>query len=104
MQHHFQQTLSVTYIRRATRETVMNLSALENAQKISPLATRLWIEVGPHPVCTGYIKSTIHFTELAMPLIRRGDDKWITMTESMVALHFAGVEVGRNEFYRPFES
>lgn len=98
-------TLNANYVRRATRETVNFLSALETAQKISTISDdTVWIEVGPHPVCTGFVKSTIPSTKLAIPSIRRGDDNWKTMAESMVALHLAGVEVGWNEFHRPFES
>lgn len=97
-------TLNANYVRRATRETVDFLSALENAQKVSTISDdTVWIEIGPHPVCTGFIKTTIPSTTLAIPSIRRGDDNWKTMAESMAALHLAGVEVGWNEFHRPFE-
>ena len=98
-------TLNANYVRRATRETVNFLSALENAQNISTISDEtVWIEVGPHPVCTGFVKSTLPSTELAIPSMRRGDNNWKTMAESMAALHLAGVEVGWNEFNRPFES
>ncbi|KAL5041470.1 hypothetical protein BDW71DRAFT_217836 [Aspergillus fruticulosus] len=97
-------TLNANYVRRATRETVDFLFALENAQKVSTISDdTVWIEIGPHPVCTGFIKTTIPSTKLAIPSIRRGDDNWKTMAESMAALHLAGVEVGWNEFHRPFE-
>ncbi|SLM39055.1 polyketide synthase [Lasallia pustulata] len=98
-------TLNANYVRRATREAVDFLSALENAQKISTISDEtVWIEIGPHPVCTGFVKSTIPLTELAVPSIRRGDDNWKTMAESMAALHLAGVGISWNEFHRPFES
>ena len=98
-------TLNANYVRRATREAVDFLSALENARKISTISNEtVWIEIGPHPVCTGFVKSTIPSTELAIPSIRRGDDNWKTVAESMAALHLAGVGVSWNEFHRPFES
>ena len=98
-------TLNANYVRRATREPVDFLSALENAQKISTISDEtVWIEIGPHPVCIGFIKSTIPSTALAIPSIRRGDDNWKTMAESMAALHLTGVKVSWNEFHRPFES
>lgn len=97
-------TLNANYVRRATREAVDFLSALENAQKVSTISDEtVWIEIGPHPVCTGFIKRTIPSTELAIPSIRRGDDNWKTMAESMAALHLAGVNVSWNEFHRPLE-
>ena len=98
-------TLNANYVRRATREAVDFLSALENAQKISTISDEtVWIEIGPHPVCTSFVKSTIPCTELAIPSIRRGDNNWKTMAESIAALHLAGVEISWNEFHRPFES
>lgn len=98
-------SLSANYVRRATREAVDFLSALENAQKISTISDEtVWIEIGPHPVCNGFVKATIPSTGLTVPSIRRGDDNWKTMAESMAALHLAGVEVRWNEFHHPFES
>ncbi len=98
-------TLNANYVRRATREPVDFLSALKNAQKISTISDKtVWIEIGPHPVCTGFVKSLIPFTELAIPSIRRDDNNWKTMAESMTALYLAGVQVDWNEFHRPFES
>ncbi|KAH6722851.1 putative polyketide synthase [Leptodontidium sp. MPI-SDFR-AT-0119] len=98
-------TLNANYVRRATRETCDFLSALENAQKVSTVCDEtVWIEIGPHPVCTNFIKSTIPSTTLAAPSIRRGEDNWKTMAESMAALHVAGVAVDWNEFHRPFEN
>ncbi|KAH8701023.1 putative polyketide synthase [Talaromyces proteolyticus] len=98
-------TFNANYVRRATRETVDFLSALENAQAISTISDEtVWVEIGPHPVCTGFVKSTIPSTRLTIPSLRRGEDSWKTLAESMAALHLAGVEVGWNEFHRPFES
>ncbi|KFZ02364.1 hypothetical protein V500_00253 [Pseudogymnoascus sp. VKM F-4518 (FW-2643)] len=97
-------TLNANYVRRATREPVDFLSALENARKISTISDEtIWIEIGPHPVCTNFVKTTIPSTKLAIPSIRRGDDNWKTMAESMAALHLAGFGVSWNEFHRPFE-
>nr|QZS37281.1 non-reducing polyketide synthase [Talaromyces sp.] len=97
-------TLNANYVRRATREAVDFLAALENAQNISAISDEtVWIEIGPHPVCTGFVRSTIPTTQLTIPSLRRGDDNWKTMAESMAALHLAGIDVSWNEFHRPFE-
>jgi acyl transferase domain-containing protein len=80
------------------------LTALENAQKISSISNEtIWIEIGPHPVCTNFVKNTIPSAELAIPSFRRGENNWKTMAESMAALHLAGIEVSWSEFHRPFE-
>lgn len=97
-------TLNANYVARATRESVDFLAALQNAQKISTISEEtIWIEIGPHPVCTGFVKSTVPSTKVAVPSMRRGEDNWKTMAESMAALHLAGVSVDWNEFHRPFE-
>lgn len=97
-------TLNANYVRRATREAVDFLSALENAQTISAISDEtVWIEIGPHPVCTGFVRSTIPSTQLTVPSLRRGDDNWKTMAESMAALHLAGIDVNWYELHRPFE-
>lgn len=97
-------TLNASYVRRATRETVDFVAALKNAEKIHTISdATVWVEIGPHPVCTNFIKATLPSTEVAVPSFRRGEDNWKTMAESMAALHLAGVDVSWNEFHRPFE-
>jgi monodictyphenone polyketide synthase len=98
-------TLNANYVRRATREAMDFLTARENAQKISTVCNEtIWIEIGPHPVCTDFVKSILPYEVLALPSMRRGDDKWKTMSESMAALHLAGIDISWNEFHQPFES
>jgi monodictyphenone polyketide synthase len=97
-------TLSANYVRRSTREAVDFLSALESAQQIGAINEEtVWVEIGPHPVCTGFVKSTIENFALAVPSLRRDDDSWKTMAESMAALHLTGLPVDWNEFHRAFE-
>ena len=98
-------TLNAKYVRRATRETVDFLSAMENAQKASSISDEtVWIEIGPHSVCTGFVKTTSPSARLVVPSFRRDEDNWKTMADSMAALHLVGVPVSWNEFHRPFES
>lgn len=98
-------TLNANYVRRATRECVDFVSALEAAQTVATISPEtIWIEIGPHPVCTSFVKSTIPSTQVAIPSFRRGEDNWKTLAESMAVLHLAGVKVGWNEFHRPFDN
>ena len=99
-------TLNATYMRRGTRESVDFFSAIEDAHNVSTVYEEtVWIEIGPHPVCTGFIKS-IMSTKcdlVAAPSMRRGDSNWKTLAESMAVLHQAGLPIDWNEFHRPFE-
>ncbi|KAG6358778.1 hypothetical protein INS49_012297 [Diaporthe citri] len=99
-----EKTINATYIRRATRETVDFKTALEVAHKISTVdETMAWIEIGPHPVCIGFARSTLPSLGAAVPSLRRGEDDWKTISQSLAALHTAGVQVGWGEFHSPFE-
>ncbi|KAJ5698551.1 hypothetical protein N7462_000556 [Penicillium macrosclerotiorum] len=97
-------TVNATYMRRATRETVNFHAALNTAQRISTVdETTVWVEIGPHPVCMGFVKSSLPSTALTTPSLRRGENNWMTMTRSLGALHCAGIDIDWNEFHRPFE-
>lgn len=97
-------SLNANYMRRATRETVNFLSALEVANQIGTVdEDTAWIEIGPHPVCTGFVKSSLSPINVAVPSLRRDDDNWTTMAQSLATLHCAGVQISWNEFHRPFE-
>ncbi|PHH89547.1 hypothetical protein CDD83_5806 [Cordyceps sp. RAO-2017] len=98
-------TLNAGYVRRATRDAVDFLAAVQSARKMSAIGDEtVWVEIGPHPVCTGFVKSAIPSTGLVVPSLRRGEDSWKTMAEAMAALHLAGIAVGWDEFHRPMES
>lgn len=97
-------TVNSNYVRRATREPVNFLSALEAAHSIKTIdETIVWLEIGPHPVCMGFVKATLPSINVATPSFRRDEDNWRTLATSLSALHCAGVAVAWDEFHRPFE-
>nr|WAU16864.1 BTG4 [Cercospora sp. JNU001] len=98
-------TLNAEYLRRSTRETVDFLSALRNAQSMSTVDDETtWLEIGPHSVCVGFIKSTFAPEKpLTIASMRRGEDNWATVSDGLAAMHLAGVTIDWNEFHRPFE-
>lgn len=97
-------TVNGNYMRRATREPVNFLAALEIAKKIGTLEDdTIWIEIGPHPVCVGFVKSTLASSSTSVPSLRRDENNWTTMAKSLAELHCAGIPVSWNEFHNPFE-
>ncbi|RAK79032.1 putative polyketide synthase [Aspergillus fijiensis CBS 313.89] len=104
-------SLGAQYMRRATRETVDFRSAIEAAYEMSTIDDEtIWIEIGPHPVCTGFIRATLassSTTVTGAPItaasLRRGESNWTTLTRTLATLHCAGVLITWNEFHRPFE-
>lgn len=99
-----EKTINANYMRRATRETVNFVGAVETAHRISTVdETMAWIEMGPHPVCMGFVRSILPSVGAAVPSLRRDEDNWQTMSHSLGVIHGAGVSVDWNEFHRPFE-
>jgi monodictyphenone polyketide synthase len=97
--------LNANYVRRATREAVNFVAALESAQEMATVdKDTIWIEIGPHPVCVGFVKATMPSTNLAVPSIRRGEDNWTTFAQSLGSLHTTGIQIGWSDFHKPFES
>ncbi|KAL4794482.1 hypothetical protein BDV19DRAFT_188572 [Aspergillus venezuelensis] len=97
-------TINAKYMRRATRETVNFLSALEMAQNFSTVDEEtVWVEIGPHPVCMGFVNATLPSVNVAVASMRRGEDNFVTLAQSLSALHAAGVPLEWNEYQRPFE-
>jgi monodictyphenone polyketide synthase len=97
-------TIDATYIRRATRETVDFLGAVNAARSVSTVdESMVWIEMGPHPVCMGFVRSIMPSVTTAVPSLRRGEDDWRTLSQSLAAVHSAGVLVNWDQFHRPFE-
>ncbi|KAG9871680.1 putative polyketide synthase, partial [Aureobasidium melanogenum] len=97
-------TINAKYVRQATRETVNFVSALESAHEASAISDEtIWIEIGPHPVCTSFVKSTLATIKLAVPSLHRIEDNWKTISETLAALILHGVDVRWQEFHRPFE-
>ncbi|KAH6635113.1 putative polyketide synthase [Chaetomium sp. MPI-SDFR-AT-0129] len=103
-------TLDAAYLRRATREPVDFVAALEAAHRIGTIdADTAWVEIGPHPVCMGFVQATLGAAatnvnvNVAVGLMRRGEDNWTTLSQALVQLHLAGVPIAWDEFHRPFE-
>ncbi|KAM5453561.1 Type I Iterative PKS [Microsporum audouinii] len=100
-----EKSINAEYLRRATRETVDFLSAMQNAQETSIVdKDTVWIEVGPHPVCVAFIKASFNPAPLTVGSLRRGEDNWTTLAHSLGQLHTAGLQVRWDEFHKPFEA
>ncbi|KAL5341617.1 hypothetical protein BJX70DRAFT_405821 [Aspergillus crustosus] len=98
-------TINAKYMRRATRETVNFLSALQMAQSFSTVdEDTAWVEIGPHPVCMGFVNATLPAVNVAVASMKRGEDNWVTLSQSLATLHSAGVPIEWSEYQRPFEN
>ena len=99
-----EKTINAKYIVRATREPVNFVGAINTANEFATIDDKtVWIEVGPHPVCIGFVKNTLPSVNVAVPSLTRDQDNWATMATSLSALHCAGLNIDWIEFNRPFE-
>ncbi|KAL8906239.1 MAG: hypothetical protein Q9207_002161 [Kuettlingeria erythrocarpa] len=100
-----EKTVNATYLRRATRETVNFVGALDFAQQLTTTDEKTaWIEIGPHPVCTSFVKNSVPAVNLAVASMKKNEDNWVTLANSMATLHCGGFEIDWNEFNQPFEN
>lgn len=99
-----QKSVNARYLRDATRKTVDFSAALAAAYETGTLDDEtVFVEIGPHPTTTGFIKNTLPSVELAVPSFHRNEDNWTTLAKSLASLHCAGVKIDWNAFHGPFE-
>ena len=95
--------LGPIYLSRACRETVNFLRGLETARDIGMINNEtLWVEIGSHPVCSGMIKTIFGNQVTTLPSLRKKEDTWKVLTESLASLHLAGIEIQWDEYHRGF--
>lgn len=98
-------TIDSDYLCRHAREPVDFLAAIKAAQKEKFIGEKtIWVEIGPHPVCSGMVKSTMGTATATAPSLRRNEDPWKTITGSLCLLHCGGLAIDWSEVHRDFDS
>ncbi|KAL4998061.1 hypothetical protein BDV10DRAFT_201469 [Aspergillus recurvatus] len=96
-------TINSSYLTRATREPVHFAGALEAAQDLGMVNDKtVWVDVGPHPICAGFVRSMIPKARVASSC-RRNEDNYATMAKNLIALHLAGCTPVWDEYFRANE-
>lgn len=97
-------TFNAKYLTRHAREAVDFVAGLEQAQSESTVDSRnIWIEVGPHPICLGMIKSTLGPKVRGVGSLRNSESPWTTLSKTVSFLYLAGLNVAWSEYHRDFE-
>ena len=92
-----------TYVKRHARETVNFPKGIEAGVRDGTLSEKtVWVEVGPHPVCLAMVKKQLGATISAVPSLRRKEDDWKVISNSLVSLYGSGLDVDWNEYQRDF--
>lgn len=92
------------YLSKHARRTVDFLGALEAAQQLGVInENTVWLELGPHPVCSGFAKSGLgQSTKVASSLNRNLDD-YKVVSDTLAFLHTAGLDINWNDYHRNFQ-
>lgn len=94
-----------SYLRRHCRETVNFLGGLEAARHSQIVGQNtVWVEIGSHPVCTSMIKAIFGPSTKTVSTLRRKEDNWKVLTNSLCMLHSAGLKIDWSEYHRDFDS
>lgn len=91
------------YLSRHAREPVNFSGALDTAQQLGSINDKtIWLEIGPHPVCSGFIKSSLGQSIRSFASLQRNHTPYKSISESLALLHSSGVAIDWNEYHRDF--
>ncbi|KAI8953477.1 polyketide synthase [Xylaria longipes] len=97
--------INPTYLRNHARDAVNLLGGLVAAQESGVIDEKtVWLEVGPHPVCSNMVKATFGASTIAVPSLRRNESPYKTISSTLCTLHSAGLNLDWNEYHRDFDS
>ncbi|KAH8585608.1 beta-ketoacyl synthase [Bisporella sp. PMI_857] len=99
---HIGETIDDEYLCRHLRERVDFLTALKSSSLIAAGENLQFLELGPHPICSGMIRNILNHS--TAPSMRRGDDSWAVISTSLSLLYKRGLEIDWIEYNRDLAS
>ena len=92
------------YVSQHCRKAVDILGAIRAAQETGVITEKtMVIEIGPRPVVSAMIKSTVPQVQ-ALPSLKRNTDTWEVISQTISTLYIAGTEILWKEYHRDFKS
>jgi naphtho-gamma-pyrone polyketide synthase len=96
--------LNGAYLAKACRHTVNFQAALEAATNSGLCSEKtIWLEIGPHPACSGMVKGTLDSSSKTASTLRKDTETWKVLSTTLEQLHLAGIQIDWNEYHRGFE-
>ena len=97
--------ISSLYLRRHCRDTV-NFSGCLQAASAKHLIDEetQWLEIGPHPICLNMIKAIMGRLTANSASMRRNEDAWKTLANSLANLYHAGVPIAWSEYHQDYDT
>ncbi|KAI0008778.1 polyketide synthetase PksP [Xylariaceae sp. FL0662B] len=92
------------YLSRHCRETVDFYGALQSANESRTISEKtVWVEIGPHPICSNMLKGTLGPRIKAFASLRRNEDEWKVFVSTLNALYECGLSINWNEYHSGFK-
>ncbi|KAJ5908568.1 hypothetical protein N7495_001250 [Penicillium taxi] len=97
------EVMGPSYLTRHCREAVNFLAALEATRHAKLMGEKtVWVEIGSHPVCSGMVKSTFGPQATTVASLRRQEDTWKVLSNSLSTLYMAGLDLRWKEYHQDF--
>ncbi|KAL2802404.1 melanin synthase [Aspergillus granulosus] len=99
--------IDARYLREHCRQPVRFSAALQNAKESGMiLDSTVFIEIGPHPICTGMVRAILGegAPQTLLATLKRKENPWKTLVGTLAALHDLGFNVNWSEYHRDFEA
>lgn len=91
------------YLRNHARGVVNFYGALESAQQLGLIDDKtVWLELGPHPVCSSFIKSGLGQSTKIVSSLHKSMVPYKSISESLAILHNSGFAINWNDYHRDF--
>ena len=93
------------FLARHARQTIDFLGGI-TAAKMEGLADQnlIWLEIGPTPVCSAFIKSSLGPETVTVPSLHKKEDPWRTMSNGLNLLHRRGLHIDWDEVHNEYKS
>lgn len=96
-------SINAEYLARHAREAVNFVGGIASAQQLGLINDMtVWVEIGPHPVCLGFVKSELGQSTVTAPSLRRNEAAYKILSNSLSVLHTVGISIDWNEYHRDF--
>ncbi|KAL9004648.1 MAG: hypothetical protein Q9188_002539 [Gyalolechia gomerana] len=95
--------VDASYLRRHARDTVNFSGSLAAALERGVIDDQtLWLELGPHPVCSNFVKAELGARTSTFPSLRKDTPAYKSAGNTLAAFHLVGVQIRWEEYHRDF--
>ncbi|KAH8821290.1 hypothetical protein F5884DRAFT_827558 [Xylogone sp. PMI_703] len=97
--------LGPDYFKRHTRDTVNFCDMLSNGSHIdSRFNESVWLELGPHGICSPMVKLTLGSKVRALSLMKRDESIWSTAPRALSLLYNVGHDIDWREYHQGYQN